>query len=172
MRPLNRRELLGALTISPALFAIAGCQSDDTEVAEPGDADPAGVAPDSSTPSTSTTESTMKVQYLEIVTTEMDALCTQYEKTHGVQFGEPEANLGGARTAKLDDGGMLGIRAPLRETEAPVVRPYLLVDDIEAAVKAAADAGAEVAMPATPIPTGGKFAIVIHGGIDCGFWEL
>ena len=59
----------------------------------------------------------------------------------------------------------------MRDTEAPVVRPYLLVDDIEAAVKAAADAGAEIAMPAMEIPGQGRFAIYLLGGIDHGLWQ-
>ncbi len=113
----------------------------------------------------------MKVQYLEIVTPEVDALCRQYSKIYDVTFSDPIASFGGARTAKLGDGGMIGIRGPLRPTETPVVRPYLLVDDIEAAVKSAADTGAEIAMPATSIPAHGKFAIVVHGGIECGFWQ-
>ena len=36
---------------------------------------------------------------------------------------------------------------------------------------AAAEAGAEIAMPPMEIPGQGMFAIVIHGGIDCGFWQ-
>ena len=113
----------------------------------------------------------MKVEYLEIVTPEVDAMCQQYATIYDIEFSEPIANFGGARTAKLDGGGMLGIRGPLRETETPVVRPYLLVDDIKAAVAAAAEAGAEVAMPPMQIPEYGMFAIVIHGGIECGFWQ-
>ena len=114
----------------------------------------------------------MKIHYLEIVTPEVDALCRQYSAIYDVAFSEPEANLGGARTANLDGGGMIGIRGPLRDTETPVVRPYVLVDDIAAAVESAAEAGADVALPPTEIPEYGSFAIVIHGGIDCGFWQI
>ena len=80
--------------------------------------------------------------------------------------------LGNARTADLEDGGRIGVRAPMRDTEAPVVRPYLLVDDIEAAVKAAETAGAIVAMPPMEIPGGGTFSIYILGGIEHGLWQL
>ncbi len=114
----------------------------------------------------------MKVQYLEIVTPEVDALCRQYSTIYGATFSEPDANFGGARTAKLDGGGKIGIRGPLRETETPVVRPYMLVDDIKSAVESAADSGAEIAMPPMEIPGHGMFAIVIHGGIECGFWQV
>jgi hypothetical protein len=74
-------------------------------------------------------EKTMQVQYLEIVTPEAEALCKQYSAIHGVTFGEPVASLGNARTAKLNGGGLIGIRGPMRETETPVVRPYTLVED-------------------------------------------
>ncbi len=94
----------------------------------------------------------MQVQYLEIVTPDVDAVCATYAKVHGVQFSEPEAGLGGARTADLAGGGRIGIRAPMHEAEDPVVRPYVLVDDIEAATKAAEKAGAEIAHPPMEIP--------------------
>ena len=57
-----------------------------------------------------------------------------YAVANGVQFGEPDAGLGNARTAALPGGGLVGVRAPMHESEEPVVRPYWLVDDIEAAV--------------------------------------
>ena len=79
--------------------------------------------------------------------------------------------MGGARLAKLEGGGMLAVRGPLRDTEMPVVRPYMLVDDISSAVAAAAEAGAVIAMAPTEIPGYGQFAIVINGGIESGLWQ-
>ena len=67
---------------------------------------------------------------------------------------------------------MLGIRGPLRETELPVVRPYVLVDDINAAVDAAAKAGALIALPPMELPGHGTCAVVIQGGIECGLWQV
>ena len=116
-------------------------------------------------------DNAMKIQYLEIVTMDVDAACALYSQMHGVTFGESDQNLGGARIAKLASGGMLGIRAPLRDTEKPVVRPYVLVNDIKASVAAAAESGAEIAMPPTEIAGHGQFAIVIHGGIESGLWQ-
>ena len=114
----------------------------------------------------------MQIQYLEIVCPDVDSVCEMYARVHGVKFDESNQSLGGARTAKLANGGMLGIRAPLRDTESPVVRPYMLVADILAAVDAASDAGAEIAMPPMEIPGHGTFAIVIHSGIESGLWQL
>jgi uncharacterized protein len=117
-------------------------------------------------------EETMQIHYLEIVTPEVEAVCAQYSRVFGVTFGEPDPNLGGARTTKLAGGGTLGIRGPLRDDEAPVVRPYMLVEDITAAVTASAEARAEVALPSLELPGHGTCAIVVQGGIDFGFWQL
>lgn len=114
----------------------------------------------------------VKIHFLEIVTPDVDTACALYSMMYGVTFGDANQDLGGARTADLDSGGMLGVRAPLRDTETPVVRPYVLVDDISAAVSAAAEAGAEIAMTPTEIAGYGRFAIVIHGGIESGLWQI
>jgi predicted enzyme related to lactoylglutathione lyase len=113
----------------------------------------------------------MQIHYLEIVTKEVDAICAAYATANGVQFGDPDAGLGNARTAAMPGGGLVGVRAPLRTTEEPVVRPYWLVDDIEAAVAAAVKAGGELAVEPTEIAGHGTFAIYVQGGIDHGFWQ-
>lgn len=114
----------------------------------------------------------MRVQYLEIVTPLVKETCEALAEAHGVVFGEPIAEFGNARTAALAGGGRIGVRAPMRDTEAPIVRPYILVDDIEAAVQAAEMAGAEVAIPPMEIPGQGRFSIYILGGIEHGLWQL
>jgi len=113
----------------------------------------------------------LQVYYLEVVTKDVDQVCGAYSAAGGVKFGKPDAGLGGARTASLAGGGMVGVRAPLRETEAPIVRPYWLVKDIKAALAAAQKAGGQVAVEPTEIPGHGKFAIYLQGGVDHGLWE-
>lgn len=113
-----------------------------------------------------------RVYYLEIVTEEVDAVCAAYEAANGQRFGEPDPRLGDARTAPMPGGGLVGVRAPLRSNEEPVVRPYWLVDDIEAAVAAAEEAGARIAHPPLEIPGHGTFAIYFLGGVQHGLWEL
>ena len=76
----------------------------------------------------------MRIHYLEIVTTEVDAVCSAYAAASNLTFGDPEPGLGNARTATTQEGAMVGVRAPMHEAEEPVVRPYWLVEDIEAAV--------------------------------------
>lgn len=114
----------------------------------------------------------MGIHYLEIVATEVDAVCASYAASFDVQFGEPDASLGNARTAKLPGNGRVGVRAPMHEAEEPVIRPYWLVENVEAAVAAAVEAGAEVAHPPLEIPGHGTFAIYILGGVHHGLWQL
>jgi len=116
-------------------------------------------------------ERPMQPDYLEIVTKDVDAVCVAYEAAHRVKFGAPDAGLGNARTAPMHGGGLVGVRAPLHESEEPVVRPYWLVDDIEAALAAAVEAGAVVAHPPLEIPGHGTFAIYFSGGVQHGLWQ-
>lgn len=114
----------------------------------------------------------MKIHYLEIVSNDINAVCKAYEATHAVSFAEPDAMLGGAKTCTLADGSIIGVRAPLRETETPVVRPYYLVDDIQTAVASIEAQGGEIAVPPMHIPEKGTFAIYILGGNEHGLWQL
>ncbi|MFD2160060.1 hypothetical protein ACFSW8_14225, partial [Rubritalea tangerina] len=56
----------------------------------------------------------MNIHYLEIVTLEADATIDLYSKLYKVTFAKSNPNLGGARTAKIQGGGIIGIRPPLR----------------------------------------------------------
>ena len=151
-----------ALTVLPLTLVLCACNTTDTRTQlHPADQTQAAEE-----------EKAMLVQYLEIVTPDVDVTCSVLAKMHGVSFGQPDAGRGNARTAALKDGGRIGVRAPMAEHEDPTVRPYMLVDDIEIAVSAAQAAGGQIAMPPTEIPGGGKFAIYILGGIQHGLWQL
>lgn len=113
----------------------------------------------------------MVLKYLEFVTPDIEALCATYSTLYGVSFSDPVAELGGARVAALPDGGQLGVRGPMRVDETPITRSYLLVDNVAAALTAAEESGAEIAVPATEIPGQGTFGIFIQGGIECGLWQ-
>ncbi len=114
----------------------------------------------------------MKIYYLEIVSKDLEASCKWYEELHGLRFGEADNALGGARTARLPTGELLGIRSPLSATEETIVRPYVLTDDIELAVKTAVTLGAEPALAPTPIEGHGICAIVIKDGVQSGLWQV
>ena len=114
----------------------------------------------------------MQIHYLEVVTQDVDTTCATYENLHDVTFSEANPGLGNARTATLATGGMSGVRAPMHDSEEPVVRPYFLVDDIEAAARAAVESGGDIAHPPLEIPGHGKFAIYIQDGIHFGLWQV
>jgi len=117
-------------------------------------------------------EEAVRIHYLEIVTADVEATCGSLAKLHDVTFGEPEAQLGNARTAALAGGGRIGVRAPMHEAEKPVVRPYVLVKDVAASVEAAKATGGELAVPPMEIPGQGKIAIYFLEGIEHGLWQL
>jgi predicted enzyme related to lactoylglutathione lyase len=112
------------------------------------------------------------VFYLEIVTPEVEAACRLYAAAYGWQFLPAAPELGNARVATLPDGSLCGIRAPMRSDEAPVVRTYIRVMDVEIAVKQAEQLGAEIALEPTDIPGRGRIAIYFLGGIQQGIWQL
>ena len=114
----------------------------------------------------------MQLHYLEIVTVDVEATCAALGKSLGVSFGEPVAELGGARTAAMESGAEVGVRAPMHDGEDAVVRPYHRVDDLDAALAAAVDAGGETALAPTDIPGRGTIAIYVLGGIQHGLWKL
>lgn len=113
----------------------------------------------------------MAVHYLEIVTSDVDAVVALYERMHGLSFGAPDADLGQARVATRADGTLIGIRAPLAEHDTPITRAYVATDDIQKAATAAAEAGALVAYGPTEQGAHGSFAIVIQGGVQHGLWQ-
>ena len=114
----------------------------------------------------------MQIQYLEIVTENVDVTVAALATLHGVTFSDPEPMLGNARVAAMRDGGRVGVRAPLAEHDQPIIRPYVRVEDIDVAIAAAEAGGAEFAMKATEVPGQGKFAIYFLGGQQYGLWEL
>ena len=114
----------------------------------------------------------VQVHYLEVVTSNVEQVCTSYTQTIGVSFSDAIAELGNARTASLSNGGTIGVRAPMHEAEEPVTRAYYLVADIEEAVEQARNTGAEIAVPVMDIPGRGKCAILMYGAIQSGLWQV
>jgi predicted enzyme related to lactoylglutathione lyase len=113
----------------------------------------------------------MAVHYVEVVSNDVDALSELYERLHGLSFGPPDADLGQARVATQADGTLVGIRKPLAGHEQPIMRTYLVVEDIRQAVKKAEDTGATIAYPPTRQGQRGTFAIVIQGDVQHGLWQ-
>ncbi len=113
----------------------------------------------------------MAVHYLEIVSDDVDTLTGLYQRMHGLSFGPPDPDLGQARVATQPDGTLVGIRQPLAAHEQPIVRTYLVVDDIHHAVEQAEAAGATMAYGPTRQGQRGTFAIVIQGDVEHGLWQ-
>jgi predicted enzyme related to lactoylglutathione lyase len=113
----------------------------------------------------------MAIHYLEIVSNEVDTLTALYERVHGLSFGQPDPDLGQARVATMADGTIVGIRKPLAAHEQPIMRTYLVVEDIQQAAKHAEELGALIAYPPTRQGQQGTFAIVIHAGVQHGLWQ-
>lgn len=114
----------------------------------------------------------MKIHYLEIVTPDVDEMCSTYAQVHDVKFGQAVEVLGSARIAELEDGGYIGIRAPMHDAEEPIIRAYWLVDNIEKAVALASSSGANIALPPTKLGEYGTCAILIQGGVQKALWQL
>ncbi len=114
----------------------------------------------------------MKIYYLEVVTPDVAGVCNSYQSTLNLEFSEPDAVLGNARVAMLQDGCLLGVRAPMNDAEPPVTRPYWLVENISEAVRAAEKAGCHIALPPMELPGKGVIAIYLQGDTQHGFWQL
>jgi uncharacterized protein len=169
-RSMTRRNALSVMALSLTTLASLGWARGQESATRDGNRSPDDLR-DHDARDTDHGES-MHVHYLEIVTTDVETTCTLYSNMYGVTFGDADASLGGARTARLANGGMVGVRARLNEGERPVVRPYVLVEDIEAAVAAATASGARITLPPMAIPGHGTCAIVYQGEIESGLWQV
>ncbi len=112
------------------------------------------------------------VHYLEIVTPDVHAARDLYASAHGWQFQAAQPELGDAFVASLPDGSLCGIRAPMHDQEKPVVRTYVRVDDLEAAVESVKASGATMAIDRMEIPGRGTIAIYMHGDNEHGLWQV
>lgn len=113
----------------------------------------------------------MAVHYLEIVSSDADALTELYQRMHGLSFGPPDPDRGQARVATQADGALVGIRKPLAGHEHSIMRTYVAVEDIQQALKEAEECGAVIAYPPTRQGNQGSFAIVIQGDVEHGLWQ-
>lgn len=113
----------------------------------------------------------MQVHYLEFVCADVAAQCDALEASHALSFGPAVPELGNARVATGPDGTQVGVRAPLADHEQPIIRPYLVVDDIERAISQAESKGAVVAYPPTRQGDTGTWAIYIVGDLQVGLWQ-
>ena len=112
------------------------------------------------------------VHYLEIVTPDVKSMCNLYTKSFGWDFQPESEELGNVLVAKLQDGSLCGIRAPMSPAEKPIMRMYLRVSDIKASVEKVIQQGAKVLLERMEIPGHGIIAIYEIGGIEKGLWQV
>jgi uncharacterized protein len=112
------------------------------------------------------------VHYLEIVTPDVMAACQLYREAYGWHFQDMDPQLGNAFVARLPDGSLCGIRAPMGTEELPIVRTYLRVTDLKTAVQRAAHLGAKILLEEMDLPGHGHIAIYEHGGVQQGLWQI
>ena len=113
----------------------------------------------------------MNIHYVEIVTRDVATQVDALQTLHGLSFGEENPDLGMARVAERADGSLVGVRAPLAEQDMPVVRTYVEVDDIAAAVAEAEAAGALIAYGPMEQGDTGTWAIYFIGDAQMGLWQ-
>ncbi len=99
------------------------------------------------------------IHYLEIVTPDVNSMCDLYTKSFSWNFQPECPELGNARVAKLHDGSLCGIRAPMHSTEKPIMRMYLRVSDLEASIQKVTKLGAKILLERMEIPGHGIIAI-------------
>ncbi len=111
------------------------------------------------------------IHYVEIVSSSVNEQVASLQAVLGLEFGPALAEMGSARVAEAADGSLIGVRAPLAAHEEPIIRTYLRVADIHAAVKAAEANGALLAYPPTKQGEMGTWAIYILDDTQYGLWQ-
>ena len=112
------------------------------------------------------------IHYLEIVTPDAEAARRFYAEAYGWAFSPAQPELGFAFVADLPGGSRCGIRAPLSPEEGPLVRSYLRVPELRAAVQEVERLGARVLLDYMELPGWGRIAIFEIGGVQQGIWQL
>ncbi|GAB5406366.1 MAG: hypothetical protein Aurels2KO_45970 [Aureliella sp.] len=165
---IQRREALALVAAGMSALATGGCARTEDDVSP--------VASEETGPAAAEIETddgdAMQVHYIEIVTDDVDSSCSLYTALHGVKFSDADPSLGGARTAKLSDKSMVGVRAPMHAGEKVVTRIYYLVEDIDASFAQVKESGADILVEPMDIPGHGKCAIYMQGGVEAGLWQV
>lgn len=111
-----------------------------------------------------------EITHIEFPADDVERAKRFYAAVAGWEFGEMDGYPGYYlfRTGEGSGGG-IGKRG---ESVGTVVRDYITVDDLEAAVRAAEEHGGRVVQPATELPGMGRYAAVLDSeGTEIGLWE-
>jgi predicted enzyme related to lactoylglutathione lyase len=111
------------------------------------------------------------VCYQEIVTPNALQLRKLFEHSFNWTFTTVDA-LGNAHVADLPEGGRIGIRQPMSDTEQAITRLYVLVDNLAESIKDVRDLGGVILLEKMELAGQGTIAIYEAGGIEHGLWQL
>jgi uncharacterized protein len=101
------------------------------------------------------------VIWSELMTTEVDKAKAFYSQTLGLEFEVFGANNPGYWLATIDGRPIWGLMDMTQRPGGPTGWfTYMVVDDVDARVKGALAAGAELCMPVFEVPTVGRIAIL------------
>jgi predicted enzyme related to lactoylglutathione lyase len=98
--------------------------------------------------------------WADLITPDKDRAKEFYGDLFGWTGEDQGEEFGNYTLVKRGDEGLAGMMNPMQPGQPPVWMPYFAADDVEATTKAATDAGAQVMVPPTPIPTVGTFSVI------------
>jgi predicted enzyme related to lactoylglutathione lyase len=98
--------------------------------------------------------------WADLITPDKDRAKEFYGGLFGWTGEDTGEEFGFYTLVKLGDEQIAGMMNPNQPETPPVWMPYFDVTDADAVTSAATEAGAQVMMPVTPIPTVGRFAVL------------
>lgn len=105
---------------------------------------------------------TLKLDYIEISSTDMSATTRFLTDAFGWQFNDYGPVYQEFANAGVSGGVAAGDAAPL---------PILKTDDLEAALQAVTDAGGQITQPIFAFPGGRRFQFRAPGGPEMAVWS-
>lgn len=113
---------------------------------------------------------THDLTHFEVITTDVEGTKSFYAKAFGWKFQTFGPEMGNYVMGNLPNGTTCGIRVP-DAGEKPGILNYVLVKDINAAVKDAKALGATIVAEPSEIPGMGWMAVYLVGGVPNAIWQ-
>ena len=98
--------------------------------------------------------------WADLVTPDKDRSREFYGDLFGWNYEETGEEFGFYTLVSSGETQICGFMSPMQEGQPPAWMPYFSVESAESTTKAASDAGAQVLVSPTPIPTVGTFAVL------------
>ena len=114
---------------------------------------------------------TNDLSHFEVITNDVDGTKTFYEKAFGWKFQTFGPEFNNYVMGNLPNGTTCGIRTPENAEEKPGMLNYVLVKDVQQAVKDAKSLGAQVIAEPMEIPGMGWMAVYLVHGVPNAVWQ-